>query len=136
MLGGFMESAQEFIQRYLSEKISLNSLLYQTGAPFNRKYFTNDYFKYYADFRAKREANPEEFVSIEVGEQTARVITSERFDGRQNRSRYNLCMSDDLWKIASKESECFVCHGSGRRGDRECHVCEGKGWRNYARSAA
>ena len=130
-----METAQEFIQRYLSEKASLSSLLYKTGAPFYQKYFTSDYLKYSADFRAKREANPEAFVSIEVGEQTARVITSEQFDSRQIRSRYNLCVSDGQWKMSNKEAECFACHGSGHRADKQCHVCEGKGWKNYAQAA-
>ncbi len=130
-----MESAQEFIQRFLSEKAKLHSLMFKTGAPFYQTYFTSDYFKYYSDFYAKREASPEEFVSIEVGEQTARVITSEPFDKRQNRSRYNLCVSDGRWKISSKESECFVCHGSGVRGDKKCHVCEGIGWKNYEKAA-
>jgi hypothetical protein len=130
-----METAQEFIERYLNEKASLNGLLYRTGAPFYQKYFMNAYFKHYSDFRAKREANPEMFESIEINDQTARVITSERFDSRLIRSRYNLSVSDGQWKISSKESECFICHGSGHRGEQECHVCEGKGWKNYAQTA-
>src|ERR1035441_10668584 len=113
-----MESSEEFIQRYLSEKAKLNSLLFETGAPFYQKFFSKEHFEYYFDFFKKKEASPEQFVSIETivsaetSEQTARAITVESFDKRQSRSRYNLHISDGHWEISSRSEE--------RRVGKEC----------------
>jgi hypothetical protein len=130
-----MESAQEFIQRYLTEKAKLHILQFETGAPFYRNFYSKEHFKFLFDFFKKREANPEQFVSIESGEQTARVFTVKAYDKRQDRHRYNLCVSDGRWVISSAESECFACHGSGFRRDQKCNICDGKGWKNYAKTA-
>jgi len=126
-----MESAQKFFERYLSEKAGLQCLLHKTNKSFYKKYFTNDLFKDFADFWMQREANPEIFEGIENGEQTARAFTSGRIKDRLIRHRSNLGVSDGKWKVSEKETECFVCDGSGRQNDQECHFCEGKGWKNY-----
>ena len=127
-----METAEEFIRRYLQMKADLRGAMSKAYVPFYEKYFTNDWNNYRSDVDAKR--RDEEFVTIEMGDQTARAITIEPFKNMENRRRYILCVVDGQWKISGKESECFNCHGSGKYGDLKCTICDGVGWKDYLRS--
>jgi hypothetical protein len=128
-----MESAEEFIRKYLREKSDMAKLSFKTHTPFYEKYFTDDWNEYRSDSNAQRQA--EEFVSIEVGDQTAHAITIESFKGWENRSRYILCVIEGQWKISRKESKCIKCRGSGKYGSSECSVCDGTGWMDHLRNS-
>jgi hypothetical protein len=125
-----MESAEEFVRRYLREKADRERSLFKAGVVFYEKYFTNDWNKYRLDFDAERQ--DEHLISIEVSDQIAHFITIHPYKDFENRSRYLLCVVDNHWKISSKQSECIDCRGRGNN----CSACDGSGWRDYVRNSA
>jgi hypothetical protein len=136
-----MESSEEFIQRFLDEAAKLNTLQFETRAPFYQKFFSKEQFEYFFDSFKRREASPEQLVSIETVasegtcEQKARAITAHLIGKNPRRARYTLCINDGQWEISGIESECWLCNGNGLRGQQKCEQCEGNGWINYARTA-
>jgi len=130
-----MESAEEFINKYLNEKAELSSLLFKNRLPFLHKYFEEDYVNLELDFHRTREANLETLESIESGEHRTRFITKESFPKKEFRHRYTISVSDKTWKISGKEAECFACKGNGQQGSQKCHFCNGNGWKDYLKSA-
>ena len=125
-----MQTAQEFMQSYLEEKVELNRTQLQHSKMFHEKFFAKDYLRYFSDWCASKENNPETYVSAENSNDSAKVITIERSGKTQQRYRYHLHMSGTNWEIHRKEWECFACEGTGQKGNKVCRLCNGVGWQD------
>jgi hypothetical protein len=124
-----MQTPADFIQVYLRENREHADLYFQQQIPFLRKFFSDDYLKIIENAHTDRQNNPETFESTDSFEATAKVITVENWQKRQQRYRYHLRVAGDNWQIYVKETECFLCRGT--RGKSSCKICGGVGWRDY-----
>ena len=126
-----MESAQDFIERYLREMRELRQEWRQLVTRVHHRFYSADYEKQVCNSHAEHAKRIETFVSAEASKISATVITSQPFGkSKQQRCRYYLAFSADEWRITNRENECLMCHGLGYNqiDEKPCLICHGKGW--------
>jgi hypothetical protein len=124
-----METAQEFMERYLREKVEMQQFARKRSLSVYQKFFTEEYVNRVNDFQTFRAQNLETLVIAEVSDTSAKIITSGLDAKKQQRFRYHLELAGEAWKINGQERECFFCGGTGQQDRGTCSHCEGKGWR-------
>lgn len=129
-----MADARDFMEFYLRGKAELEIVQRRLAEDFERRLLAPDYLRLYADRRNHAAENPEAVISVEQSGNAARVITTGRSGGTPRRYRYHLRVTGDAWQIHEIQWECFLCHGTGARGDGMCQLCGGRGWKDPLRT--
>ncbi len=129
-----METAQDFMERYLREKAKLQQVARQSNMSLHQQFFTEDYVKVLHNWQTSQGNIPESFVSAEVSDIAAKIITVRATGKLDQRYRYHLAFAEGKWKITSQERACFLCHGTGKGNNTPCQVCDGKGWTHLYRT--
>ena len=120
-----MESIEEFIRKYLSERVSVLRQEEQELAPFRAKFYTEDCRR---DRRARivAESESETLIDVSGRETEGQAITRVRTAaGETQRVRYHVRLAGDRWLIRALDIECRYCRGVA---GSHCQCCEGNGW--------
>jgi hypothetical protein len=132
-----METAPEFMQRFLREKIASQKAGHQINKSLLEKFYGDDYMEYFLSWQDAREKKPERLETVETAESsaTAIAITKDPFSRHQQRYRYHLRADGADWKIDGKEWECFACRDTASGGRPNCQFCAGTGWIDHRKTA-
>jgi hypothetical protein len=126
-----METAQEFIERYLREKSEIFQASRQRSEDLHQKFFGEDYLKIIQDWQDTHRHGPESFEIADASDTSAKITTIKVFNNKQERVRYYLKFSAETWKITNQERECFLCNGAGGKNKAACKLCNGNGWTEF-----
>jgi hypothetical protein len=130
-----MQSINEFMQAYFSERMELHMAVVAQNEPFRQKFFTPEFSdtlrRSYDAIRSFALKEPAKIVSVQQTEASAEVTTTEPVLDRHKSFRYHLQRSGQSWLVQRREWECFVCKGTGTRAGGRCTRCDGTGWKNY-----
>lgn len=133
-----MQPIEEFMREYFDTKAELQAAWMKHSAPFREKFYTSDYAEEVRDARDKigseQKAQPPAVSSAKIYDESAEVVTSEFLGNRRQQFRYFLKSSGDRWLIQRQDWQCFLCKGTGRKGEAACQICGGAGWKNYGPS--
>ena len=125
-----MQSAEEFMRRYIDEHIAEENRRQASHAPFRQKYFTTD-----CEFGSRpgmlEMFQTEKVQSISSSDMKAEVITRREIPDRLGdfyNLRYLLQAHGDSWLIYEVDVCCCACNGEA--GKVDCPSCHGTGWRD------
>jgi hypothetical protein len=130
-----MESAQEFVERYLAEQAVAEQAGHRWSEAMYERFYSAEYQTYFVDAHVRRQKNLETFSRAEISDGKVIVITTRLRFRREHRRRYLLRSVNSQWEIYGAEDECFACRGTGRKDEKACTFCEGVGWKDYLRDA-
>src|SRR5579871_6227759 len=100
-----METAQDFIKRYLIAKAENALDCRQDSKAFRSEHYAEDFLKQMDDWATARGRNQEAFESAEVTATSAKITTNRVSGKASHRSRYILAPDGKTWKITRLESE-------------------------------
>ena len=123
---GMTESARQFIESYLREKVRVHELWSDAWKPIHARYFQTGYYPFNPQKSAEL-SKAETIIEIIDLAGSAVVITSGY--GERFRLRYILLALAETWQISQIDLECAMCRTTGKRNDKECKLCAGKGWK-------
>lgn len=127
-----MQTIEEFMQAYFTERAELHRTWLEKFAPFRESVFTADYlaalYEGWSEDEAYAREHPPVVQGIEIHGSDAVVITVEPDLGEKKQVRYLLRTTETGWQIACKGGHCYSCKGTGRRKNGKCKNCNGLGW--------
>jgi hypothetical protein len=130
-----METAREFMQRFLREKAAAQKAGHQINESLLKKFYGDEYMHYFLDWQTAREKKPEILETVETAADSTVALTHDPFGRHQQRYRYHLRAEGAAWKIDGKEWECFACRGTAPGPRPNCQFCGGTGWIDHRKSA-
>ena len=123
-----METAQEFIERYLHEKSQISQVTRQSTTALNQKFFRQDYLKHLQEWQDTLGHISESIVRADVSETSVKIFTVTVIGKTQYHYRYHLVFAAEAWKITNQERECLLCNGTGQKNGVVCPICKGEVW--------
>jgi hypothetical protein len=134
-----MTTAQQFIESFFREKVTIYNDANVRLLPVYAKYFGEPLSKRSGDFLLLNRMR-EVIDDVKESASSAVIITSiqsERLASATTiRTRYHLAAIGADWKITRIDRECLYCLIIGRSGQMPCQDCDGAGWIDERKEAA